>query len=92
MHVRLEFFVTARGNLLWAQWPVQRIRALGMLADPLGPPACRLRGRGLQGRGTRVDLVGVRAHGRRGIAAVELGEESPRRPGSRRAITYKNWM
>jgi hypothetical protein len=46
-----------------------------MFADPLGPPACRLRGWGRQGRGTCVDLVGVRAHGRYGIAAVELGEE-----------------
>jgi hypothetical protein len=76
MHVRLEFLVTARSDLLQAQWPVERVRALGMFADPLGPPACRLRGWGRQGRGTLVDLVGVRAHGRCGIAAVELGEES----------------
>jgi hypothetical protein len=32
-----------------------------MVTDPLGPPPCRLHGRGLQGRGARVDLVGVRA-------------------------------
>lgn len=77
MHVRLEFLVTARGDLLEAQWPVQRVRALGMFADPLGPSACRLHGWGRQGRGTRVDLVGVRTHGRRDIAAAEPGEESP---------------
>jgi hypothetical protein len=47
-----------------------------MLTNPLGPPGCRLRGRGLQGRGTRVDLVGVRAHGRYGIAAAELSQKA----------------
>lgn len=48
-----------------------------MLADPLGPLSCRLRGRRLHTCGVRVDLVGVRSHGCCGIAAVELSEESP---------------
>jgi hypothetical protein len=39
-------------------------------------PRTRLRGRDLQGRGTRVDLVGVRAHGRCGVAAAELSQEA----------------
>jgi hypothetical protein len=47
-----------------------------MLADPLGPPACRLRVRGLSFCGACVDLVGVHAHGRRGIATIEFGEET----------------
>jgi hypothetical protein len=37
IHMALEFFVTAGGDLHQAQRPVQRVRALGMLADPLGP-------------------------------------------------------
>src|SRR5450756_2137533 len=75
-HVRLEFFVAAGSDLNQAQSPVQWVGALGMLADPLGPLACRLRVLVLQLCGVCVDLVGVRAHGGRGIAAVELSEES----------------
>jgi hypothetical protein len=47
-----------------------------MLADPLGLLACRLRIRVLQLCSVCVDLVGVRANGGRGIAAVELSEEA----------------
>ena len=45
-----------------------------MLVRPVGAPATHVRrGRDLQGLSPRVDLG---AHGRRGIAAVQLGEES----------------
>ena len=56
MHVRLEFFVAAGGDLNQAQSPVQWVRAVGMLADPLGPLASRLRVRVLQFCGACVDL------------------------------------
>lgn len=47
-----------------------------MLADPLGPLACGLRGGGLHLCGACVNLVGVRAHGGYGIAAIELSEKA----------------
>lgn len=74
--MELEFFVTAGGDLHQAQRPVQRVGALGMLADLVRPLAGRLRVGGLQLCGVHGDLVGVCAHRRRGVAAGEVGDKA----------------
>ena len=41
VHVWLELVVAAGGDLEHVLWPVKRIGALGVLADPVGPSECR---------------------------------------------------